>query len=136
MYICREKQELDIPNAVIEHHEYGDDYFEIISEFDIGIAPCFGETIIHKGKIAMKHQEFMICAIPKVCSPVAISEFVEDGRDVLIAKGVKSWSSQLIKILEDKKLRTKIGENSRLVYQEHYTFESEFPKVKKALTNF
>lgn len=32
-YICREEQELNIPGAVIEHHKYGDDYFEIFHAF-------------------------------------------------------------------------------------------------------
>lgn len=136
VYICREDQDLNIPGTVIERRPYADDYFELISNFDIGIAPCTGETITHKGKIAMKHQEFMISAVPQVCSSVAISEYVENDKDVLIAQNLDDWTARLLTLLDDAKLRERLGKNSREVFLQHYTYESEFPKVLAALTKF
>ena len=136
VYLCREEQDLHLPNAVVEYHNFGEDYAELLASFDVGIAPCFGETITQKGKIAMKHLEFLLCAVPQVCSNIAISEFVEDGRDVLIANDVADWQPQLHRILGEAELRKSLGENSRSVYQGHYTYESEWAKVRDALTKF
>lgn len=136
MYICRDKQDINIPDATVEHRLFGDDYFKLIADFDIGISPVFGDTITHKGKIAMKHQEFLMSAVPQVCSPVAISEFVEDRKDVLIAEQIEDWSKLLLELMNDKYLREKLGKNGREVFMKHYTYESEFPKVLAALTKF
>ena len=135
-YICRIKQDIEIPGAEIEHHFYGDDYHDLIGTFDVGLAPFTKVSFATEGKIGMKHQEFMICKIPQVCSPVAISEHAKHGEHVLIAKEIDGWADLLKQLITDRELRERLGRNSRRLFDEHYNYDTWYPVVKKALTEF
>jgi glycosyltransferase involved in cell wall biosynthesis len=135
-YICRIKQDIDIPGATIEHHYYGDDYFDLIGTFDIGLAPFTKVSFATEGKIGMKHQEFMICKIPQVCSPVAISEHAVHEEHVLIAEKIEDWAGLIKRVLSDEALREKLGNNSRALFDEHYHYDTWYPTLKKVLTEF
>ncbi len=135
-YICRIKQDIDIPGATIEHHYYGDDYHDIIGTFDIGLAPFTKVSFATEGKIGMKHQEFMICKIPQVCSPVAISEHAKHEEHVLIAKDISDWKGLILRLLSDEDLRTRLGNNSRELFDEHYNYDTWYPTLKEVLTDF
>lgn len=136
VYICRGPQNIAIPNAEIEFHKFGDDYFDLLGSFDIGISPFTRVDFSTEGKIAMKHQEFLLMGTPQVCSNIAISDFAVHGEDCLIAKSVDDWHGLLINLLENEDLRERIGKKSRELFLKHYTYESEYPKLKKALTEF
>lgn len=136
VYICRTPQKINIPGAQVEYHKFGDDYFELLGSFDIGISPFTRVDFSTEGKIAMKHQEFLLMATPQVCSHIAISDFAVNGEHCLIADTLDKWVPMLSQLIEDESLRKKLGENSRKLFLEHYTYESEYPKLKKALTDF
>jgi len=135
-YICRLNMELNIPGVEIDYRNFGDDYYELISQFDIGLSPYFDDSIRAKGKIAMKSQEFMICALPMVCSPVAISEHLKDGENAMLAANSTEWVEKLLCLMKDEKLREKLGVASRQVFLQHYTYESQWPALRKALLDW
>ena len=134
--ICREPIELSIPGAEIEYHEFADDtYYQLIESFDIGLCPFTVKNFSTTGKIAMKHLEFMLCGIPQVCSPVALSDVTIDEENALIANSIEDWSAKLLRMMEDEELRAKLGQNAKKTFFEHYTYEKQYPKIKGVLTD-
>ena len=133
-YICRKNFDAELTGIKTEHHFFCDDYYKILSSFDIGISPFLVENLRTKGKIAMKHQEFMMCAIPQVCSAVAISEFVENDKHVLIATNNNEWVESLNVLLNDEAKRKKLGKESLDLFNQYYTYRSQFEKLKSVLT--
>jgi glycosyltransferase involved in cell wall biosynthesis len=133
-YVCRENFNHILKGLTCEHHYYDENYYKIIASFDIGISPFLVDNLRTKGKIAMKHQEFLLMGIPQVCSPMAISEFVVHGEHVLIASQVENWHENLLNLIKNIQLREKIGIQSKEVFQEYYTFNSQYIKLRKILT--
>jgi hypothetical protein len=131
--ICRQNVAINIPNAEIEYHRYGSNYEDLIQSFDIGISPFTTKNFGNTGKIGMKHQEFLLCQIPQVCSPQGISEHAINGENCLIADDIEEWAPAIIKLIEDRYLREKIAKQGRIMCLEHYTFDGQWPLAKKAL---
>lgn len=134
--ICRKPIPLNVPNAEIEYHGFDNRYYELLSTFDIGLCPILDDDIASRGKIAMKHQEFMICATPQICSPFGISEAIEDGETALVATRPEDWVPKLLRLMEDQRLRETLGERSRALFERLYTYEVVYPGVFLALTGF
>jgi glycosyltransferase involved in cell wall biosynthesis len=134
--ICRQRVSLDIPGAEIAYRTYGDDYFDLLASFDIGLAPFTVDDFSTSGKIGMKHQEFLLCGIPQVCSPVGISEHAVDGVHALVARRIEDWSPAILRLMEDESLRSRIARNGRDLCRTHYTVEGQWPTVRDALTVF
>lgn len=134
--ICRQDVEINIPGAEIRYHRYGPDYEALIQSFDIGISPFTVKSFSNTGKIGMKHQEFLLCQIPQVCSPQGISEHAVDGVNCLIADEIEEWAPAIIKLMEDEQLRARLAVEGRKMCLEHYTFDGQWPLAKKALSEF
>lgn len=134
--ICRINVKLNIKSATIEYHDYGSNYEELIKSFDIGLVPMLTSGFSTKGKIAMKHQEFLLCQIPQVCSPVGISEHAVDGEHCLIADEVEDWSGKIINMITDDILREKVAKEGRKLCLKHYTYKGQWDFARKALLNW
>lgn len=131
--ICRQNVAINIPNAEIEYHRYGSNYEDLIKSFDIGISPFTTKNFGNTGKIGMKHQEFLLCQIPQVCSPQGISEHAINEENCLIADEIEEWAPAIIKLIENKELREKLAKQGRKMCLEHYTYDGQWPLAKKAL---
>lgn len=134
--ICRQDVAVDIPNAEIVYHRYGPDYETLIQNFDIGISPFTVKSFSNTGKIGMKHQEFLLCQIPQVCSPQGISEHAVNGQNCLIADDIEEWAPAIIQLMEDEELRENLAKAGRKMCLEHYTFDGQWLLAKKALSEF
>jgi glycosyltransferase involved in cell wall biosynthesis len=132
-YICRKDFSKELTGIKSEHHYFGADYYDIISSFDLGISPFLVENLRTKGKIAMKHQEFLLMGIPQICSPVAISEFVAHDITVLIATNFADWGNCLTKLLDSYAKREQIGNSGKDLFNEIYTFDSQYVKLADVL---
>lgn len=133
--ICREPVELRIPGVEVERHAFGEDYHRLIATFDVGLCPVLGDDLGSRGKVAMKHQEFMLCGIPQVCSPVGICEETVDGENALVARAMGDWAPAILRLLGDEELRATLGRHSRELFFRMYTYEIEYPKLREALTS-
>jgi len=136
LVICRQRLEVNVPGAHVSYHAYGPDYFDLLARFDIGLAPYTEENFSTTGKIGMKHQEFLLCAIPQVCSPHGISEYAVNGEHVLIARRVEDWSPAILGLMEDERQRSRLGRQGRDLCLAHYTVAGQWPTVKRILTSF
>lgn len=134
-YICRQNFDNELTGIESQHKQFGDDYYQQLASFDIGISPFLVANLRTKGKIAMKHQEFLLMGTPQVCSPVAISEFVKDGEEVLIAVNQEDWVNHIITLIDNIACRKKLGANSKSLFDHYYTYESQYPKLKEVLTS-
>lgn len=133
-YICREDMGSLLKEVKSEQHFFGDDYYSILGQFDIGICPFLEVNLRTQGKIAMKHQEFLLMGVPQICSNVAISEFVEHEKDVLIANDLKEWKNNLLRLLKEESFRKELGINSRELFLKYYQYEGQYPILKQVLT--
>lgn len=134
-YICRKNFNKELEGLNTEHHIFGEDYYSILASFDIGISPFFEKNMRTMGKIAMKHQEFLLVGVPQICSDIAISEFVEHKDQVLIACTIDEWKKNLLEIFDDIQLRIQLARRGRLLFSENYNYQSQFDKLKKTLVN-
>jgi hypothetical protein len=131
-YMCRKPLKINAAHVKIEHCSF-ENYYETISSFDIGLCPFLTNDMSTKGKIAMKNQEFMLCGIPQVCSPVAISEHLIDNENALIAMSETDWYNKIISLILSENERSKLGQNSKTIFNNYYLYEIEFNKLKEAL---
>lgn len=136
LIICRQDVEIDIPGAEIKYYRYGPDYEALIQSFDIGISPFTVHTFGNTGKIGMKHQEFLLCQIPQVSSPIGISEHALHEKHCLIANKIEDWANEIIKCIESEALRKNLAIEGRKLCLEHYTFNGQWPLAKAALSEF
>lgn len=134
--ISRQNNTLNLDNVEIENHPFDENYEKLIQSFDIGIAPFLDTNFSITGKIGMKHQEFLLCQIPQVCSPQGISEHAKDGVNCIIAKEKTDWAESISKLIEDAALRKEIAINGRQMFLENYTFVGQWETVKNALLKF
>lgn len=134
-YICRENLNHEFKDIEVIHHFFSEDYHTVLSNFDIGLSPNLENDLRAKGKIAMKHQEFLLMGTPQICSPIAISEFVVNEEHVLIANEIEDWKKYLIQLLTNESLREKLGSNCREVFNENYLYSSQYEKLKKVLVD-
>jgi len=78
---------------------------------DIGVIPLLDNTF-NVCKSNLKFLENGSYSIPCVLSPTVYSETVKDGETGLIARTPKEFVKQLSRLIEDKQLRDKIGQNA------------------------
>lgn len=96
-------------------------FAEELNEIDIGVMPLY-EDEWSKGKGAYKLLEYMALSIPAVGSNVGENTYViEDGINGFLASSEKDWVSRLSMLIEDEKLREKIGKNGRKTIEEKYS---------------
>lgn len=132
--ICRTPMAIDVPGADVEFHPFDDaTYFDLLQSFDVGLCPFLVDDFASRGKVAMKHQELMVCGVPQVCSPIAICEETVDGENALIARRPGDWAPAILRLFRDEALRERIGRASRATFLRLYTYEGEYPKIKDAL---
>ncbi len=133
-YVCRENFDHLFAGIKTEHHYFDSNYYNILGSFDIGISPFLKVNMRTKGKIAMKHQEFLLMGTPQVCSPVALSEFVNHNEHALIAQNTNDWYSHLEELMISQSLRETLGTKSKELFDIYYVYESQYLKLKTVLT--
>ena len=81
-------------------------------DFDIGIAPLI-DDYFNRCKTPIKWMEYGILETVTVCSPTLYSKVVKHGETGFIAKTEEDWVKYLSLLIEDKRLRKKIGKAAR-----------------------
>ncbi len=97
---------------------------ELFNSFDIGVMPLPNNDWT-KGKCGMKGLLYMSVGIPTVMSNVGMNqEIVNHGENGFLASAEKEWIQILSKLIEDKKLREKIGKEGRKTVLDKYSKDS------------
>lgn len=108
-------------------------FFDKLYDADIAIYPAMEETEYTRGKVAYKSIEYGAAALPMVASKFGLSPHFENEQDVLIAADINEWETQLLRLINDKELRNKIGKNARLKTQRFHSLESTYKKFLEIL---
>lgn len=75
------------------------------------------------GKSPLKYLEASAAKIPCVVSKSDVFNFVEDGKNALVAQNKEEWFEKLSKVIEDKKLRYELSKNGYTLIREQFNLE-------------
>lgn len=99
------------------------DYYFSISEYDISVIPLKGD-IFSECKSNIKYIESSMFMIPCVCSDrFEFNHIIENGENGFIANSFLEWRDSLVRLVEDKDLRIKIGKNAKRTVLDLYSRE-------------
>lgn len=105
-----------------------EDEIEQLTEIDIGIMPL-PDDLWAKGKCGFKGLQYMSLNIPTVMSPVGVNiDIIEDGVNGFLAAADDEWMTKLSWLIDDEKLRRKLGEAGRNTIEEKYSVHAWAPK--------
>lgn len=97
---------------------------EDLAKINIGIMPLT-DTIWAKGKCGFKGLQYMALEIPSVMSPVGVNTSIVNHRENgFLCATSEEWKQTLIRLLEDKSLRVKIGKAGYQTVKGTYSVEA------------
>lgn len=120
-------ESVEIPGIEIENLQW--DLEREIADFqllDIGLYPMSVSDSANDdwlaGKSGFKAVQYMAVGIPSVMSPVGVcAEMGETGKTHFNAETPQDWYNHLDKLLSDRDLRVRMGENARRYAVEHFS---------------
>ena len=93
---------------------------EELQSFDIGLMPL-DEDLFNKGRLGYKMIQYMSMGIPIVASNTGLNpEVVIENENGFLASNEQEWIDKLSLLIENPKLRKKLGENGRKKAVEKY----------------
>lgn len=97
--------------------------------FDIGLMPL-PDTPWTRGKCGFKALQYMGLGIPAVCSPVGVNvEIISHNHNGLLARTSEDWSACLMRLVDDKNLRERLGQAGRKRIEQHYAVDVQAPRL-------
>ena len=104
-----------------------------LRQIDIGIMPLPDEPW-SRGKCGLKALQYMALCIPTVCSPVGVnSEIIQDSVNGFLAGTEDEWVAKLTQLLNDSKLRARLGAAGRQTVETKYSAAVQAPRVYEIL---
>lgn len=104
------------------------DEIERLDEIDIGIMPLPNDDW-SKGKCGFKGLQYMSMGKPSVMSPVGVNnEIISHEKNGFLANTDAEWEYILIRLIEDRNLRSKIGQAGRKTIEDRYSITSNKDK--------
>jgi glycosyltransferase involved in cell wall biosynthesis len=117
---------------VVQHkfktlHYYGEFIYSL--GYDIGVAPLL-DNLFNRGKSQIRWMEYAVSKAAVVASPIwAYNKDpfgkAKHNKNLLFAKERDEWFNQLSKLIEDEKLRKKIGNQAYKDVITHYNLEKQ-----------
>jgi glycosyltransferase involved in cell wall biosynthesis len=100
-----------------------------LQSFDIGVMPLVDDPWSW-GKCGLKILQYQGVGLPVVCTPAGINrDLVEDGVNGFWAMTPAEWEGKLSLLIEDARLREKMGRKGRRRVLEHYTIQACAPRL-------
>lgn len=94
-----------------------------IASFDIGIMPMPHEEWA-RGKCAMKALLYMSCGVPTICEDFGTNrEVISHGENGLLAGTHEEWIAALESMIDDARLRQRLGTAGRNSVEEYYSMD-------------
>lgn len=123
-----------VPGVTVENKAWRlEDEVRDYQSLDIGLYPVADDEW-GRGKTGFKPVVYMSCGVASVCSPVGgVTEFARHGENVLFASTTEEWVESLCTLLSDRSLRQQIGAAGRRTVLEHYSMQSQAPRLLEVL---
>lgn len=100
---------------------------------DVGLYPLWDDPWT-RGKCGFKAIQFMACGVPVVAAAVGVNrEIVQDGVNGFLATTEAEWAEKLAWLLEDPRLREKLGQEGRRTVRERYSTDVHVPTLVATL---
>lgn len=110
--------------------------YQLLTTMDIGIMPL-PDNNWTRGKCGFKGLQCMSYGIPTVMSAVGVNnDIIETGVNGFLVYQTADWVDTISKLVNDKELRIKIGENGRHTIETKYSatyWQSEILKIFKQI---
>jgi glycosyltransferase involved in cell wall biosynthesis len=102
---------------------------------EVGLMPI-PDSEWGKGKCALKALQYMALGTPAVVSPVgANTQVVRHGVNGLHASTDAEWVEQLVRILQDRALRRRLGKAARQTVVDEYSNKRQAPRLLEVLVS-
>lgn len=99
-----------------------------LKSLDIGVMPLSDDPW-SRGKCGLKILQYYGVGVPVVCTPVGVNrDVVQDGINGFWAMTHEEWIEKLSILIEDPKLRQKMGLRGREVVRESYSLQECAPR--------
>ena len=105
-----------------------------IQDMTVGIMPI-DDSEWSRGKCSFKMLLYMACGIPVVVSPFGMNAEVLALGNVGVGATGNDWLEAVQSLLDDERLRFKMGQDGRRVVLEHYSVEVLAPKLAEILSS-
>jgi glycosyltransferase involved in cell wall biosynthesis len=100
-------------------------WFRVLSEVDIALAPLEMGNIFCRAKSEIKFVEAGALGLPVVASEMdPFRDAITPGKDGFLASNEKDWSRYLSLLVEHPELRARVGEEARRTVLRHYSPEA------------
>jgi len=106
---------------------------EDIQSFDIGLMPLDDDEYA-RYKCGFKMLQYMGLGIPAVASPVGVNrEILQDGVNGFLAESLEEWRTKLACLIENPKLRARLGAAGRRTVEERFSVEKTLPLMMRVI---
>jgi glycosyltransferase involved in cell wall biosynthesis len=126
---------LQIPTSLtIENIPWSlNNYQHFLQQFDIGIMPMQNNEW-NRGKCGFKLIQYLAVGSAAVASSVGVnSQIIKSGETGYLADNPSEWTNSLISLIENPKIREKLGHQGRVLIEQSYSVKSVMPAWIDAL---
>lgn len=96
-----------------------------LSKIDIGVYPLPLEDEWVIGKSGLKSLQYMAMGIASVSSEVGnIRDIIENSQDGVLVRTLDDWYNKLLLLIDNKDIRTEIGNNAKLKIKNNFSIEA------------
>ena len=131
--------DFDCVRSKIEHIEWfpeHDRYAKNIIDIDIGIAPLEDKIEFNKSKSNIKWLEYSALGIPTIASNVEpYKNIINYENGFLLDNNNELWYNTIVKLIENKELRNRIGTNAKEYTRKYYNCIDEVKRLDEILTD-
>lgn len=97
---------------------------DVIKKFDIGLYPLPDEEWVY-GKSGLKALQYMAAGIPTIAAAIGTNfRIIENDVNGFLAKNEEEWLEGLRKLMQDEKLRERIGRNGAGVVEKYFSINA------------
>lgn len=127
-------RDVNLDGVQIEHHPWSAaTEIQQLHSFDFGLMPIVPGRDWDQYKCGAKLIQYMAVGIPGIASPVGANcEIVSHGENGLLCSTTDEWTASLLQLIQNTKLRKRLGQAARATITNHYSVESTFPRLLAA----